>query len=159
MTNTVKTVVLYLVRILVLWVVDALSLLATAWLLPGMTISAVGDMPATLVAVSAALLLAIVNLLIRPVILLLARPLGWIALFVVGFLVNAVALWMTAWLLPGFDVDCPGRHRRRYRLCLLQRQSSPGSWRWTKRARCIRTASSTVPRNSRLTAPVSRAAG
>ncbi len=105
MTNTVKTVVLYLVRILVLWVVDALSLLATAWLLPGMTISAVGDMPATLVAVSAALLLAIINLLIRPVILLLARPLGWIALFIIGFLVNAVALGMTAWLLPGFDLD------------------------------------------------------
>ena len=74
MTNAVKTVALYLVRFLVLWVVDALSLLATAGLLPGMTISAVGDAPRGLVAVSAALLLAIVNLLIRPVILLLARP-------------------------------------------------------------------------------------
>ena len=51
MTSGIKTVVLYLVRILVLWVVDALSLLATAWLLPGMTISAVGDTPAALVAV------------------------------------------------------------------------------------------------------------
>ncbi len=108
MTNAVKTVALYLVRFLVLWVVDALSLLATAWLLPGMTISAVGDAPRGLVAVSAALLLAIVNLLIRPVILLLARPLGWIAMFVIGFLVNALALWVTAWLLPGFDVTFLG---------------------------------------------------
>ena len=37
MTNAIKTFVLYLVRFLVLWVVDALSLLGTAWLLPGMT--------------------------------------------------------------------------------------------------------------------------
>ena len=60
--------------------------------------------PRWVVIVSAALLLAIVNLLIRPIILLIARPLGWIALLVVGFLVNAIALWISAWLLPGFDV-------------------------------------------------------
>ena len=73
-----------------------------------MSFSAVGDAPRGLVAVSAALLLAIVNLLIRPIVLLLARPLGWIAMLVVGFLVNAVALWITAWLLPGFDVTFLG---------------------------------------------------
>ena len=39
MTQTIKTVVLYLVRILVLWVVDAISLGLTAWLLPGMSIT------------------------------------------------------------------------------------------------------------------------
>ncbi|MFO7635074.1 MAG: phage holin family protein [Caldilinea sp.] len=108
MTNTIKTVIFYLVRIAILWVVDALSLWATSWLLPGVTISEVEGAPAGLVAVSAALLLALVNLLIRPVILILARPLGWIALFVVGFLVNALALWITAWLLPGFDVTFLG---------------------------------------------------
>ena len=105
MTNAIKSVALALVRFAILWVVDALSLLGTAWLLPGMSITPVGDTPAGLIGVSAALLLAIVNLLIRPVILLLARPLGWIAMFVVGFLVNAIALWITAWLLPGFDVS------------------------------------------------------
>lgn len=108
MTNAIRTVILYVVRILILWLADALSLLATAWLLPGLSITAVGDTPAGLIAVSAAFLLAIINLLVRPVILLLARPLGWIALFVIGFLVNAVALWITAWLLPGFDVSFLG---------------------------------------------------
>ena len=29
-------------------------------------------------------------------------------MFVVGFLVNALALWVTAWLLPGFDVTFLG---------------------------------------------------
>ncbi len=108
MTNAIKSVVLTLVRFAVLWVVDALSILGAAWLLPGVAIAPVGETPAALVAISAALLLAIVNLLIRPVILLIARPLGWIALFVVGFLVNAIALWITAWLLPGLDVSLVG---------------------------------------------------
>ena len=131
MTNGIKTVVLYLVRILVLWVVDALSLLATAWLLPGMTISAVGDTPAALVAVSAALLLAIVNLLIRPVILLLARPLGWIAMFVVGFLGQRRGPLDHGVAAARFRRGFPGRHRGRYRLRLLQHDPhrDPGSGR------------------------------
>jgi uncharacterized membrane protein YvlD (DUF360 family) len=108
MTNAIKSFMLYLVRFLVMWVVNALSLLATSAVMPGVTLSAVGDTPRALVAVSAALLLAIVNLLIRPVILLIAKPLGWIALFVVGFLANALAIWITAWLLPGFDVSILG---------------------------------------------------
>ena len=108
MTRAIKTTVLYLVRFFTLWVVDALSLWATSFLLPGVSISATDGAPVGLIAVSAALLLAIVNLLIRPVILLIARPLGWIALFIVGFLVNAIALWITAWLLPGLDVSLLG---------------------------------------------------
>ncbi len=108
MTNTIKTVALYLVRFAILWVVDALSLLLAAWIMPGITIQAVDNTPRFLVAISAALMIAIVNLLVRPAILLLARPLGWIALFVVGFFVNAVVLWITSWLLPGFDVSVAG---------------------------------------------------
>lgn len=105
MTNSIKSAVLALVRFAVLWAVDALSILGAAWLLPGVTLAAVGETTVVPIAVAAALLLALVNLLIRPAILLLARPLGWMALFAVGFLVNAVALWITAWLLPGFDVS------------------------------------------------------
>ncbi|MBK8048579.1 MAG: phage holin family protein [Anaerolineales bacterium] len=105
MTGTVRTIVLRLVRFAVLWVVDALSLLLTAWIMPGMSIEAVDQTPRTLIAISAAFLMAIVNLLVRPAILLVARPLGWVAMFVIGFLVNAVALWITAWLLPGFEVN------------------------------------------------------
>ena len=113
MTRSIRTAAGYLVRFAVLWFVDALSLLFTSWILPGITLA-----PVTLangatadqltVAVAAALLLTIVNFLIRPVVFAVARPLGWIALFVVGFVVNAAALWLTAWLLPGFTVDLVG---------------------------------------------------
>ena len=93
------------VRLLALWFVDGLSLWATAALLPGFTLMSVGDSPRLVIAFAAALLLGIVNLLIRPLILLLARPLGFIALFAIGFFVNAAALYVTAWLLPGFEIS------------------------------------------------------
>ncbi len=105
MSNTIKAIVQNLIRLAVLWLVDALSLAAAAWILSGLTFSVVDLTPRWVVIVAAAGLLAIVNLLIRPVVLLLARPLGWVALLVVGFLVNALALWITAWLLPGFEVS------------------------------------------------------
>jgi uncharacterized membrane protein YvlD (DUF360 family) len=88
--------------------VDALSLLFTGWILPGVELTPVGNTGVLTVAIGAAFLLTIVNLLIRPIVFFLAKPLGWIALFVIGFLVNAVALWITAYLMPGFDVNFVG---------------------------------------------------
>lgn len=95
-------------RFIVVWLVDMLSLLLAAWLVPGITLASTEEASAVVIAISAALLLAIVNLLIRPAILLIARPLGWVTLFVIGFFVNAIALWITAWLLPNFDVNLFG---------------------------------------------------
>src|SRR3954452_4055667 len=100
MTNTIRSAARYLVRFAILWVVDALSLLFTSWVLPGMNLSAVDDTQLWTVALAAAFLLTIVNLLIRPIVFAVAKPLGWVALFVIGFLVNALALWITAFLMP-----------------------------------------------------------
>ncbi len=108
MTHTIKTIVTFLVRIAVLWVVDALSLFFASWVMPGISFVSIEAFPRWVVVVAAAFLLAIVNMLIRPIVLLIARPLGWIVTFVIGFLVNALALWITAWLLPGFDVSIIG---------------------------------------------------
>ena len=92
-------------RLIVLWIVDIVSLAVTAAILPGFAIESVDGSPALTVAVAAALLLGVVNLLIRPAILLLALPLGLIAVSLVGFFVNAIALRITASLLPGFVID------------------------------------------------------
>jgi uncharacterized membrane protein YvlD (DUF360 family) len=94
-----------LVRFIVVWLVDALSLGLTAWALPGINLAADPTTPAPVVATSAALVLGIVNLFVRPIILLLSLPFGFIAVFVVGFLVNAVTLMVTSWLLPAFEVN------------------------------------------------------
>jgi uncharacterized membrane protein YvlD (DUF360 family) len=106
MTRSIRQFVRFLYRFAVLWLVDAVSLLITAAILPGMTFSGADGYPAWVVAVSAAFVMGLLNLLIRPLILLLARPLGFFAMFGVGFLVNAVVLWITAQLLaPHFVLD------------------------------------------------------
>ena len=61
-------------RFLALWLVDAVSLMVTAAVLPGVTLEKVGSMPVIVVALVAAAVLGAVNLLIRPLVLLLARP-------------------------------------------------------------------------------------
>jgi len=103
--NTVKHLAYLIYRFVILWIVDVISLLATAWLIPGISINPVDSRPVIVVAVSAALLLGIVNLLVRPLILLLALPLGFFVMFAIGFVINAVVLRITASLLLGFEVS------------------------------------------------------
>jgi uncharacterized membrane protein YvlD (DUF360 family) len=103
--RTIRFIFRIIFRFAVLWVVDVISLFITAMLIPGISIQAVNNTPALVVAVAAALLLGAVNLIVRPVILLLALPFGFFALFVVGFFVNAITLFITAAILPGFNVD------------------------------------------------------
>ncbi len=93
-----------LIRFFVLWLVDGLSLLLAAAIYAGLAFQAETAIERLSAAFAAAFLLGIVNLLIRPLVLLLARPLGFIAVFLIGFLVNGLALLATSWLLPTFEV-------------------------------------------------------
>ena len=88
-------------RFLLLWFVDGVSLLITAAILPGLNLESTDQLPMLVVGLAAAFVLGLVNLLIRPIILLIARPLGFIAVFVVGVLVNAISLVITAGLMGG----------------------------------------------------------
>lgn len=101
-SSVIKTIL----RFFVIWAVDGITLLITAFVFPGIAFVAAGtDTPVLVEAFAAAFLLGIVNLLIRPLVLLLARPLGFIAVFILGLLVNALALLTTSWLLPVFQVS------------------------------------------------------
>ncbi len=93
------------IRFLIVWFVDAVSLLVTAWLIPGISILPESGSSTFVVAVAASLLLGIVNLLVRPLILMLALPLGWIVLFLAGFFINAITLMITSGLMAGFEVS------------------------------------------------------
>ncbi len=103
---TIRHILSGLLRFIAVWVITALALLLTSWLVPGITLAVVGERSIWTTALAAAFLLGVVNLLIRPLILLLAMPLGFIVLFVVGFFVNAIMLRVTAVLLsPGLTVS------------------------------------------------------
>src|SRR5581483_3413329 len=90
-------------RFIVVWVLDTASLLFTAALLPGIGFSDPQNL--FTIAAAAAFLLGIVNFIIRPLILLLALPFGFIAIFLIGFFLNAVALAITSQIITGFYVN------------------------------------------------------
>lgn len=93
-----------LLRFLIVWFVDTISLIITAWLLPTVNLQSTGNYPVFVVATAAAFVLGIINFLIRPLLLLIAMPLGWMAIFLAGFFLNAIVLWLAASLMPGLEV-------------------------------------------------------
>lgn len=103
--KTLVTLGKRLLRFFVVWFIDTISLLITAWILPGITIAPVGDVSQLVVATVAAFVLGIVNFLVRPLLLLITLPLGWMVVFAFGFFINGIVLWLAATLLPGFEVN------------------------------------------------------
>src|SRR5512136_2754191 len=102
MKQPIRHVLRILLRLLILWAIDAVAMFATIVLLPGVTVTGAYT---GAVAAAAALLLAVINLFLRPIILLLALPLGFFVTFGVGFLVNAIAILLVARVLPDFHVN------------------------------------------------------
>ncbi|UCD98548.1 MAG: phage holin family protein [Chloroflexota bacterium] len=94
-----------ILRFLLVWFVDTISLLITSWVISGVNLLPEQGFPVFVVATAAALMLSIVNLLIRPLILLLAVPLGWVFIFLAGFIMNGIVLLITSALLPGLEVS------------------------------------------------------
>jgi uncharacterized membrane protein YvlD (DUF360 family) len=90
-----------LLRLFIVWTVDAIAMYITIGLLPGVTLTGTSPLGA---AAAAALLLAVINLFLRPIILLLALPLGFFVMFAAGFLINAIGFLILARLIPGMDV-------------------------------------------------------
>jgi uncharacterized membrane protein YvlD (DUF360 family) len=103
--DSVRRIFRTLFRLAVVWLLDTLSLLLTAALLPGIVISSPDGTPRLVIAAAAALGLGIVNFLVRPLILLLALPFGFFIIFGVGFLVNVFVLLIASDLMPGFEVN------------------------------------------------------
>jgi len=81
------------------WLLVALALGATAWLLPGVRVSSVS---ALLVA---SLVLGFLNAVLKPVLLLLTLPLTILSLGLFYFVLNAIVFALGSTLVPGFDVD------------------------------------------------------
>lgn len=85
-------------RFLVHWLVVAVALAATAWILPGVELS---SWPALLVA---ALVLGLVNAVVRPVLVLLTLPITLLTLGLFYLVVNGAAFALAAAVVPGFVV-------------------------------------------------------
>ena len=84
---------------LIQWIVVAIALWVTAYIVPG-----VGFSSMTALAV-AALVLGLVNALVRPVLTILTLPLTILTLGLFYLVVNGLAFGLAAAITPGFSVD------------------------------------------------------
>lgn len=83
---------------LLTWLIAALSLLITAYLVPGL------EFDSFIAAAIAAGVLGLVNAIVRPVLLLLTLPITFLTLGLFLFVINAFMLWLAGLLTPGFTV-------------------------------------------------------
>ena len=94
-------------RLLWNWLLLILGVLAAEWLFPGISVQGEGSLGqngwGTLVL--AALLLSILNLALKPLLVFFTLP---FVVFTFGlglWIINAVLLWLTGQLVPGFVID------------------------------------------------------
>jgi uncharacterized membrane protein YvlD (DUF360 family) len=97
-----------IIRFFVFLLVEAISLMVTSWLIPGLNLVPQDGASTFSVAVAIAFVLAIVNLIIRPLILLVSLPLGWMVVFLLGFFINAITLMVTSRLMPALEISSWG---------------------------------------------------
>jgi putative membrane protein len=80
-------------------VVNAIALLAVAYVVPGIHVHGFGG------ALLAALILGIVNAVLRPILLLLSLPLLVLTLGLFTLVINALMFWLVGALNAGLRVD------------------------------------------------------
>ena len=86
-------------RLILLWILNAVALLAVAWLLPtSIHVASFGS------ALLAALILGLVNALVRPVLLVLTLPVTLLTLGLFIFVLNGLMFWLAGSLIDGFVV-------------------------------------------------------
>jgi putative membrane protein len=86
-------------RLLLLWVLNAVALLAVTYLLPSIQVSGLGT------ALVAALVLGFINTLVRPVLAILTLPITLLTLGLFYLVLNGFLFWLASALLPGFQVQ------------------------------------------------------
>ncbi|MCK9201754.1 MAG: phage holin family protein [Gallionella sp.] len=86
-------------RLLLIWILNALALLTVANFVPGIHLDGFAD------AMIAAFFLGLVNTLIRPLLLLLTLPVTLLTLGLFIFVINGLLFWFVGSVLKGFIVD------------------------------------------------------
>lgn len=87
-----------MLRLLVVWLINALALVAVSYLMPSVQITSFGA------ALIAALVLSVVNTIIRPILVLLTLPVTILTLGLFIFVINGLLFLGVANLLEGFQV-------------------------------------------------------
>jgi putative membrane protein len=86
-------------RLLLVWLVNTLALIAVAYLMPSITVA---NFPTALFA---ALILGLINTFIRPALILLTLPVTVITLGLFILVINALLFWFVGSFIEGFVVQ------------------------------------------------------
>ena len=85
-------------RLLLVWLINAVALLALPYLMPSITVDSV---PTALIA---ALILGLINTFIRPLLILLTLPATLLTLGLFIFVINGLLFWFVGSFIQGFVV-------------------------------------------------------
>jgi putative membrane protein len=85
-------------RLLLVWLINALALIAVAYLMPSIAVASFGA------ALVAALVLGLINAVVRPILVLLTLPVTLLTLGLFIFVLNGLLFWMVGSWLEGFEV-------------------------------------------------------
>ena len=86
-------------RILLVWLVNTVALIAVAYLMPSIAVSSFWS------ALIAALVLGLVNAIIRPVLIMLTLPVTILSLGIFILVINGLLFWLVGAVLEGFVVQ------------------------------------------------------
>ena len=86
-------------RLLLAWLINAVALVAVAYLMPGISVASFAT------ALVAALVLGLINAVVRPVLVLLTLPVTIITLGLFIFVLNGLLFWFVGSFIQGFVVD------------------------------------------------------
>jgi putative membrane protein len=81
------------------WLITAVSLLITAYFIPGFHVDGVGA------AAIAAIVIGLANTIVRPVLSVLTFPITLLSLGLFSFILNALMIWLASVFSPGFRID------------------------------------------------------
>jgi putative membrane protein len=81
------------------WIIRALAVVITAYLLPGVRLSGF------FAALVTAIVLGLINTFIKPLLLLLTLPLNILTLGLLTLVINALLIMLTSAIVPGFKVE------------------------------------------------------
>ena len=86
-------------QFLLIWLATAISLLITAWIVPGIAITGI------VAAAIGAIVLGFINALVKPILVLFTLPLTILTLGLFLLVVNAIAFSLVGYFTPGFVVN------------------------------------------------------
>lgn len=88
-----------MISFLLTWILTAVALLLTAYIVPGISIASFS------VAIIAAVVLGLINAIVKPLLIFFTLPLTILTLGLFIFVINAIAFSLVAYFTPGFQIN------------------------------------------------------